>query len=196
MRWAALVLALIVCLVTAPSRAQDPCPGDCNGDGMVGVAELIRGVNISLGIAPVSNCPAMDLNGNGVVAINELVAAVNAALNGCPTGEVTFADVQAIFTRSCATVGCHSGAFPSNGLSLVAGMSYAELVGVAPFNGNAANDGLLLVDPGDPANSFLLLKVAGVPPIAYGAQMPLFASPLTENEVRTIRLWIENGANP
>lgn len=196
---AARLLILFVAMAAPCSRvvhAQVPCPGDCNEDGIVGVAELIRGVNISLGIAPVSTCPAMDVNGNGAVAINELVAAVNAALGGCPGGEATFAEVQAIFTANCTMVGCHSGAFPANGLSLVAGVAYDELVGVTPFNLTAANDGLLLVDPGNANNSFLVRKVAGTPPIAYGALMPLFADPLSEADVRTIREWVDAGANP
>ena len=59
------------------------CAGDCNGDGMVPINELISGVNIALGNAPVSTCEAFDVNGDGEVTINELIAAVNAALNGC-----------------------------------------------------------------------------------------------------------------
>src|SRR5262249_38468410 len=60
------------------------CPGDCNGDGMVTIDELIKGVSILLEIIGFPSCPAMDVDGNGTVAINELVAAVNAALSGCP----------------------------------------------------------------------------------------------------------------
>ncbi len=60
-----------------------PCPGDCSGDGEVAVNELIVGVNIALGNAPASTCPAFDRNGDGSVSIAELIAAVNAALNGC-----------------------------------------------------------------------------------------------------------------
>ena len=41
------------------------CAGDCNGDGMVVVNELIVGVNIALGNAGVASCPAFDLDGNG-----------------------------------------------------------------------------------------------------------------------------------
>ena len=59
------------------------CAGDCNGDGMVPINELIAGVNIALGNSPVSTCEAFDVNGDGEVTINELIAAVNAALNGC-----------------------------------------------------------------------------------------------------------------
>jgi hypothetical protein len=60
------------------------CVGDCDGNGVVAINELIRGVNINLGNADLSTCPAMDGNGNGMVAINELIQAVNNNLNGCP----------------------------------------------------------------------------------------------------------------
>lgn len=60
------------------------CVGDCNGDGEVSINELITGVNIALGSAPVSSCEAIDENGNGEVTINELISAVNNALTGCP----------------------------------------------------------------------------------------------------------------
>lgn len=61
-----------------------PCVGDCDGNGTVAINELIRGVNIALGLADVSTCAAMDANNNGLVAINELIQGVNNALNGCP----------------------------------------------------------------------------------------------------------------
>ncbi|MBX3025798.1 Ig-like domain-containing protein [bacterium] len=59
------------------------CVGDCNGDGMVSIDELIRGVNIALGSQPVAACPSFDANGSGTVDIAELITAVNAALAGC-----------------------------------------------------------------------------------------------------------------
>ncbi len=61
------------------------CVGDCDGNGVVAVNELIRGVNINLENADLSTCPAMDANGDGSVAINELIQAVNNNLNGCPS---------------------------------------------------------------------------------------------------------------
>lgn len=59
------------------------CVGDCNGDGVVSINELIVGVNIALGRRPVADCPAFDRDANGAVSIAELVAAVNNALSGC-----------------------------------------------------------------------------------------------------------------
>lgn len=63
--------------------AVRPCVGDCNGDGMLSISELIRGVNIALGSADVSSCASFDRDGNGQVSINELIQAVQAALGGC-----------------------------------------------------------------------------------------------------------------
>jgi hypothetical protein len=60
-----------------------PCSGDCDGNGTVDVGELIRGVNIALGLAAAADCPAFDQDGDGQVVVNELIAAVNAALVGC-----------------------------------------------------------------------------------------------------------------
>jgi hypothetical protein len=68
-----------------PTGTSAPsCPGDCGSNGAVTVNELIVGVNIALGNADPSACPAFDTNLDGMVSINELIAAVNAALDGCP----------------------------------------------------------------------------------------------------------------
>jgi YVTN family beta-propeller protein len=74
-------------VTTSPLPTGTPvastCAGDCNADDMVGINELIVGVNIALGNSAVSACPAFDRDANGQVAINELITAVNAALFGC-----------------------------------------------------------------------------------------------------------------
>jgi hypothetical protein len=59
------------------------CAGDCNANGMVNVDELVRAVNIALGIADVDVCTPVDGDDNGAVSISELLRAVNASLNGC-----------------------------------------------------------------------------------------------------------------
>jgi hypothetical protein len=61
-----------------------PCTGDCDGDDMVAINELIIGVNIALGSRPVSACPIFDAGSDGQVEINELISGVVNALNGCP----------------------------------------------------------------------------------------------------------------
>jgi hypothetical protein len=68
--------------LAAAAFAQDvACRGDCNGDGEVTVDELIKALNIALGNAAVSECPALlDCPEIDVVC---LIGAVNNALLGC-----------------------------------------------------------------------------------------------------------------
>jgi hypothetical protein len=60
------------------------CVGDCNGDGVVTIDEIITGVDIALGNADISACENFDANGDGLVTVDEILTAVNNALNGCP----------------------------------------------------------------------------------------------------------------
>ncbi|MEO8604314.1 MAG: parallel beta-helix domain-containing protein, partial [bacterium] len=78
----ALSLALSACW-SRPAAAQS-CTGDCDGNGAVAVNEIVLGVNIALGSAPVSECASFDLDSDGTIGINELITAVTFALNGCP----------------------------------------------------------------------------------------------------------------
>jgi hypothetical protein len=74
------------CEIALPMATATPssCVGDCNADGVVHIDEIITGVNIALGGAPGSRCPAFDcpqpLPG---IFVNCAVIAVNNALNGC-----------------------------------------------------------------------------------------------------------------
>ena len=61
---------------------QTRLPGDCSGTGTVTIDELILGVNIALGIRPITDCPAFETDAAGGVSVSQLVAAVNVALNG------------------------------------------------------------------------------------------------------------------
>src|SRR5262245_64401568 len=76
-------LALVVLLAASTVHAQAVCVGDCDGDGMVEINELVLGVNISLGLAQVSQCEAFDCLNNGMVGISCLVLGVNNSLLGC-----------------------------------------------------------------------------------------------------------------
>jgi hypothetical protein len=69
----------------SPTATGGPnaCTGDCNDDGMVGINELIRGVNIALENTPATDCPAFDANGDSQVTITELIQGVGHALDGC-----------------------------------------------------------------------------------------------------------------
>jgi len=59
------------------------CTGDCNGDGMVTIDELLTGVEIALGERPLDACLVFDADRDGTVTIDEILAAANNALTGC-----------------------------------------------------------------------------------------------------------------
>ncbi len=67
--------------ITPPATT---CPGDCDGNHMVAINELILAVNIALGSAPPEACLAANRDGDQSVSVSELIAAVAASLNGCP----------------------------------------------------------------------------------------------------------------
>ena len=69
---------------SAAALAQ-PCVGDCDDNREVSIDELLRGVNIVLGLLPASACPAFDQASGSTVGISDLIVAVINALNGCPS---------------------------------------------------------------------------------------------------------------
>lgn len=81
--WLALLLAAWPATVAGLSETD--CVGDCDGDGMVSVDELVLGIDIALGESTVDQCVSLDPNQDDAVAVDDLVQAVNNALNGCPT---------------------------------------------------------------------------------------------------------------
>jgi hypothetical protein len=60
------------------------CPGDCNNDRMVDVAELVLLVNMTLSGELSASCPSADSNADGTLAIDDLVLSIAASLQGCP----------------------------------------------------------------------------------------------------------------
>jgi hypothetical protein len=60
------------------------CAGDCNGNHVVTVDELLTIVDIALGNADLTNCDKGDVNHDQQVTIDEILAAVTAALTSCP----------------------------------------------------------------------------------------------------------------
>jgi hypothetical protein len=138
---AALTLAVATLGATAPARAQ--CVGDCNGDLMVAINELIIGVNIALGSQPASACPSFDVNGDGEVTINELITAVNNALGACPTGGDTPTPTA---TRTPTTpTGPTATATPTTPIGGSCGNGDIELA-----LGETCDDGERDEGPGDP----------------------------------------------
>jgi hypothetical protein len=107
-----------------------------------------------------------------------------------PNLQPTFSSIQSeILTPRCA--GCHTniGRPAPQGLVLLEGSAYANLVGVAA-RGKA--DATRVV-PGDPENSYLVHKVEGRGGIS-GQRMPFNGAPLTDGQILVIKRWIELGA--
>jgi uncharacterized repeat protein (TIGR03806 family) len=142
-----LAAALLGALLAAtPSLA---CVGDCDGDRNVPINELIVGVNVALGGAPVGSCAAFDRNDDGEVTIDELLAGVNNALGGCPqdpTPTPTSPPAVPAETRCTVTDG--------EGVNLDPTQPFCELLSSYRFfrdgPAQAPNDGVLPFDLNTP----------------------------------------------
>lgn len=115
-----------------------------------------------------------DTGGTGSVTVTE--------------NEVTLSEVQKrVFTPSCALANCHDAAAPRTP-HLVEGQSWSELVGVQ----SAVIPSATPVVPGEPTNSYLVLKLNGTIGIA-GVQMP-FGTNMDPTLVTLVEKWILAGA--
>lgn len=118
-------------------------------------------------------------------------------------GVPSFAEVQMIFSTSCAVAAtsCHASVGRQAGLDLSAGVAYGAIVG----RSSTQVPRLQLVNPGNPDQSYLLLKIGtayqmlpecqgpGFGPC--GTPMPMVGgSPLSPTDRDTIRRWIAGGA--
>jgi hypothetical protein len=65
------------------STARPRC-GDCNWNDAVTVDELVTGVEVALGAAPLGACEDADADRDGAVRVHEVITAVNAAVHGVP----------------------------------------------------------------------------------------------------------------
>ncbi|GAB4318931.1 MAG: hypothetical protein Kow0074_08410 [Candidatus Zixiibacteriota bacterium] len=108
--------------------------------------------------------------------------------NGGGNEDVSFAtQVLPIFTATCAVSGCHNAATAQEGLVLDAGNAYDNIVDIA----SSQNPSIKRVNPGDPDNSYLVMKIEGTAP---GDRMPRGRPALSAAQIQLIRDWIEQGA--
>jgi hypothetical protein len=93
-------------------------------------------------------------------------------------------DVVPIFVAGGCTAGnCHGGGAGGLTLTSSSATSYANLVNVP----SSSDDSFLRVEPGNPTDSYLVMKLEG----RGGRQtMPLGRAPLSTNQIGTIRNWI------
>ena len=114
----------------------------------------------------------------------------------------TFDLIQSrILTPSCAIPSCHSAesdaTFPEHHLVLEKSVAYANLVGTAAHNLNAAAAGLLRVKPSEPDTSFLIHKLhitTNHHSTDFGNPMPLGLQKLSVGQLEFIEQWIVAGA--
>lgn len=111
-------------------------------------------------------------------------------ISGSNQQQPTLANIQAsVLTPSCATPGCHvpggSGPMPLRNTQ----ESFNNLVNQASVQVST----LQRVSPGDPANSYLILKLKGDSRIQFD-RMPLGGNRLGDSEIALIEQWITDGA--
>ena len=94
-----------------------------------------------------------------------------------------------LFDVSCATSNCHSGSNASAGLDLSAGNSLVNMFGI-PSSQSPTFD---LIEPGDPANSYLMKKLDGT---GTGVRMPIGKPPLSADILAAVSGWIVNLRGP
>lgn len=102
----ALAAALII-LCSRSTLAQG-CVGDCNGDHVVTIDEIVRGVGIALDLNPLTDCAALDANRDDTIDIAEIVAAVGNLASSCPAEDPRLVRTQSGLLRGNLASGVRS----------------------------------------------------------------------------------------
>lgn len=124
-----------------------------------------------------------------------MTCAVAEGTRPCDGVTSTYDQIQRhVFDARCATPTCHNVAQGQHDMSLASGEAYASIVGVPPNNFAARSAGKLRVDPGNPANSFILQKLRGTLTADEGERMPFGQKRLHELDIELIEEWIAAGA--
>jgi len=93
-----------------------------------------------------------------------------------------------VFSVRCGA--CHLGSAPSGNMSLAADFIYADVFDVSAVG----NSNFKRIAPGDPDNSYIVMKLRGDSRIV-GGQMPLDGTaPIPEEDIAKVATWIEEGA--
>ena len=168
---------------------------DVNKDGVVNIQDLVL-VAGSFGQPRDRNAEQdPDVNRDGIVNVLDLVRVSSSFGQTAPEENSAYHDIQeAVFDKSCANSVCHAAPANALGLNLTYGLSYENLVGRVPNNPAAAAAGMMLVDPGNPENSFLLTKLMGPTVPEQGSRMPFGGGVLHTGKIDAVRTWIEAGA--
>ena len=125
------------------------------------------------------------------IAIALAVASVAALAVRAGTPPSYAKDVEPIFIKHCAD--CHGGDSPKKGLDLSQDKGYATVL-----QRKSQEEPLMqLVKAGDPAASYLWLKVSHTATEGRGMPRTIFgAKKLPQPQLDTVKEWIIQGANP
>lgn len=104
--------------------------------------------------------------------------------------------IRAWILPTCSASACHSAPTHAANLVLEPTVAFNNLVDVPPTNPFAIANGKMLVDSGNPSNSFFLSKISGDLETGEGAIMPQAGVVLSDDQVALVRQWIEQGALP
>lgn len=143
-------------------------------------------MNSKLGANPV-------FSGLGLLVLAVLFACGDSPSGG---GPISFsAQIQPIFTSSCALSGCHgSGNIqpPEKPMNLSAGQAYSNTVNVS----SAQLGSMDRIEPGQPDRSYLVHKIQGTHLTVGGSgvRMPATGNFLSQSQIDLIRNWIAQGA--
>jgi hypothetical protein len=69
----------------SPTPTRNGCAGDCDGNSILTIHEVVMIVNIALGIGRIDSCKAADTDLDKTVTINEIVRAIDNAIDSCRT---------------------------------------------------------------------------------------------------------------
>jgi len=125
------------------------------------------------------------------VAVVVVVVVVLAFAAGAQAPVSYANDVEPVFVKACAE--CHGGDSPKKGLDLSMGKGYARLVDIKSQEIPA----MVLVKAGEPAGSYLWLKLTHTATEGKGMPRTLFSSKkLPHAELDLVQNWIIQGAKP
>lgn len=106
---------------------------------------------------------------------------------------------KVVLTKSCAISGCHASindnAYKQHKLVLTGPDVYKNLFNGSVANAKAIEAGLKQIIPKDAGKSFFYQKLNfATSAYKFGNAMPLGAEPLTANQLKFIKDWIDAGA--
>jgi hypothetical protein len=106
---------------------------------------------------------------------------------------MTFHEIETeVFETSCATSFCHKpDPPPAAPMTLEPGKAYVEIVSVPA----SQKPMLKRIAPGDPASSYIIIKMRAVTAQAHGTtRMPLNKPEVSEDLIQQVEAWVARGA--